>query len=488
MDQSKITSSPTLISPFPQITREFEGYVATFDGAVRTKAPIAGAYSAILWRLPNWDIVYAASFYDLDLTVNDSEYCGLNKVLDIALEHGVNDLILCGDSRIALHQVNGSLRCHKPSLAIRMNQAQNSVKKFNNVRTAHIIRKYNAPADYIASEALKLRKGRIITDEETIKNLQQLNTLPELLYQEADQNKIASIYTAWAVEESHDERETFTINNKNSRVLRSHTNASKITNARTNTRAESSEIAIQQERFSRISQLQDTEEWIKKLKLFNNGDFADLSKSEVKKCAKLSKIFVILDNNVLYYKPYSKNNDEIQLRIVVPIGLQKDILSAYHDELGAGCHQGISKTYSKIKKYYYWKGLYADVERYIVNCLDCQSGRGKPKYMGISPGNITATRPFQIVAMDFAIALPKKYSGNVALLLFCCLFTGFIILVPMAETTAEDVANVYLEYVYKRFGAQETIRHDRDPRFMSRVFKAFNRMMKQKQNHKMKIL
>ena len=164
------------------------------------------------------------------------------------------------------------------------------------------------------------------------------------------------------------------------------------------------------------------------------------------------------------------------------IGLQKDILFADHDEFGAGCHQGISKTYSKIKKYYYWKGLYADVERYIINCLDCQSGRGKPKYMGISPGNITATRPFQIVAMDFAIALPKTYSGNVALLLFCCLFTGFIILVPMAETTAEDVANVYLEYVYKRFGAQETIRHDRDPRFMSRVFKAFNRMMKQKQN------
>jgi ribonuclease HI len=138
---SRITSSPALISPFPQITRDFEGYVATFDGAVRTKAPIAGAYSAILWRLPNWDIVYAASFYDLDLTVNDSEYCGLIKVLDIALEHGVNDLILCGDSRIALHQVTGALRCHKPSLAIRMNQAQESVKKINNVRTAHIIRK-----------------------------------------------------------------------------------------------------------------------------------------------------------------------------------------------------------------------------------------------------------------------------------------------------------------------------------------------------------
>ena len=49
------------------------------------------------------------------------------------------------------------------------------------------------------------------------------------------------------------------------------------------------------------------------------------------------------------------------------------------------------------------------------------------------------------------------------------------------DTSAEEVANVYLEHIFKRFGAQEAVRHDRDPRFMSRVFKAFNRMMRQKQ-------
>ena len=485
---SKILSSPTLVSPFPQIPREYDGYVATFDGAVRTKAPIAGAYSAILWKLPNWDIVYAASFYEPDLTVNDSEYSGMNAVLNIALEHTVRDLILCGNSRIALHQLTGALRCHKPNLAIRLNQAQTSMEKFNVVRSAHVARKYNASADYIATEALRLRKGRVVTDEETLTNLKQLNTLHELLYQEYDQNRITvlkadvpSICSIWSPDNTPTKMDIYNVS-RSDRVLRSgRVIFSKIHSSGADSFNDNAITDVRTERFKRIAKLQDTEEWIKKLKLFNKGDFSNFSRADLKYCSKLSELFLVTDSNVLYYQSYSKSEDGNMVRIVVPLALQKDILAAYHDELGAGCHQGISKTYAKIKKYYYWKGLYADVERYVTNCLDCQSARGKPHYMGISPGNIVATRPFQVLAMDFAIALPKSYSGNVALLLFCCLFTGFIILVPMAETTAEDVANVYLEYVYKRFGAQEPIRHDRDPRFMSKVFRAFNRMMKQKQ-------
>jgi hypothetical protein len=51
----------------------------------------------------------------------------------------------------------------------------------------------------------------------------------------------------------------------------------------------------------------------------------------------------------------------------------------------------------------------------------------------------------------------------------------------MSSTTAPDVADAYLNYVFKRFGASEIVRHDRDPRFMSKVFKSFNRMMRQQQ-------
>jgi hypothetical protein len=44
---------------------------------------------------------------------------------------------------------------------------------------------------------------------------------------------------------------------------------------------------------------------------------------------------------------------------------------------------------------------------------------------------------------------------------------------PMSSTTAQDVADVYEEQVFRRFGASSLVRHDQDPKFMSEVFTRF---------------
>ena len=47
--------------------------VAGFDGSARVKRK-SGAYSTIIWKLPEWTIVVAASEFTPDLTVNKAEY------------------------------------------------------------------------------------------------------------------------------------------------------------------------------------------------------------------------------------------------------------------------------------------------------------------------------------------------------------------------------------------------------------------------------
>ncbi|GMF45116.1 unnamed protein product [Phytophthora fragariaefolia] len=54
-----------------------------------------------------------------------------------------------------------------------------------------------------------------------------------------------------------------------------------------------------------------------------------------------------------------------------------------------------------------------------------------------------------------------------------CSFTGYVFAKAMSSTKAQDVAEVFEEYVFRRFGAPTMIRHDRDPRFMSETCKAF---------------
>ncbi|KAE8878744.1 hypothetical protein PF003_g37086 [Phytophthora fragariae] len=125
--------------------------------------------------------------------------------------------------------------------------------------------------------------------------------------------------------------------------------------------------------------------------------------------------------------------------------------------------------------------MYADVDRFVEECVDCASGKGRPPNPGPSPGNITPRRPFEAVSMDFVTHMPKSARGNTFLLLCQDIFSGNVMCQPMSSTTAQDVAEAYEERVFRRFGASSLIRHDQDPRFTSEVFTRFRELLGSRQ-------
>ncbi|GMF51361.1 unnamed protein product [Phytophthora fragariaefolia] len=100
---------------------------------------------------------------------------------------------------------------------------------------------------------------------------------------------------------------------------------------------------------------------------------------------------------------------------------------------------------------------------------------------GESPGNLQATYPLQIIAMDHIPSLPKSYKGNIELLIWIDLFTGYVVAKASASRTAQTIAENYEECVFRRFGASEVIRHDREPGFMADFFRSINTIVGQKQ-------
>ncbi|OWY92505.1 reverse transcriptase, partial [Phytophthora megakarya] len=86
-------------APIPTIGRDEELYVVSFDGSARVKRG-GGAYSAILWRLPDWRVVKARSGYAESLTVNEAEYHGLLLCLDLLEDLDPQRLVICGDSNL----------------------------------------------------------------------------------------------------------------------------------------------------------------------------------------------------------------------------------------------------------------------------------------------------------------------------------------------------------------------------------------------------
>ncbi|OWZ07964.1 hypothetical protein PHMEG_00019572 [Phytophthora megakarya] len=71
--------------------------------------------------------------------------------------------------------------------------------------------------------------------------------------------------------------------------------------------------------------------------------------------------------------------------------------------------------------------------------------KGKPVIRGESPGNLQATYPFQIIAMEHIPSLPRSHKGNTELLIWVDLFTGYVIAKASSSRSAQTVAESALK-------------------------------------------
>ena len=66
---------------------------------------------------------------------------------------------------------------------------------------------------------------------------------------------------------------------------------------------------------------------------------------------------------------YVLEGDNTYETTVVPRALTAQILKMAYDELG---HNVIHRTYTILKRLYYWKGLKPSIEKHIKMCYQCQ--------------------------------------------------------------------------------------------------------------------
>ena len=135
------------------------------------------------------------------------------------------------------------------------------------------------------------------------------------------------------------------------------------------------------------------------------------------------------------------------VRLMVPKLLQQDFLYHYHTSLEGG-HQGIGRTYQRIRSSFHWRRLYRSIQRYVEECVDCTTGTGKQVLRGESPGNVQATYSFQMIAIDQIPSLPRSFKGITELLLWVGLFSGYVIAKASSYRTAQTITESYEECVF----------------------------------------
>ena len=68
-------------------------------------------------------------------------------------------------------------------------------------------------------------------------------------------------------------------------------------------------------------------------------------------------------------KKYVYDNKQRFETTVTPRPLVRTLLRLGHDELG---HNGSARTYALLRRNYYWKGMKAEVTRYVKQCMLCR--------------------------------------------------------------------------------------------------------------------
>ncbi|KAF8761138.1 hypothetical protein RHS01_00189 [Rhizoctonia solani] len=162
-----------------------------------------------------------------------------------------------------------------------------------------------------------------------------------------------------------------------------------------------------------------------------------------------------------------------QGRIVVPdVGtLRTDLLQIFHDSPLAG-HPGRQRTLELISRNYYWPGIRADTYWHVDSCETCQRIR-KPKYAPIPPQPLELpTQPWQHVSYNMIVDLPKDGNNN-SILVIVDSFTKYVILVECSKKLkAPEVADLFLQHVWKRYGMPEKTVSDRGRVFNNQFLKA----------------
>ncbi|OWY96008.1 LOW QUALITY PROTEIN: reverse transcriptase, partial [Phytophthora megakarya] len=445
---------------------DYEGYVLSFDGAAKVSIRRRSC-GCILWELPGWQVVKAEGHILEGVTVNDAEYHGLILRLKLALKYDVEELVAVGDSRILVQHAQGLINCNQPNLQRRFMKISGRIL----FKLIHVKREFNQAADYLTSKTLVLGESWDLDDPDEIVHLRLVSRITEKIMKPSE---VLSTPVTDAVRS--DQVELGTCNSK-AEIPESLATAAEALLVMTRSRTEPGENQGSSRRG-----LGDpaNEEGPKRGRARSSTEPG----KEVKKVAKISDQFVLDLRDVLYRlstpTPERPRNKQSELRLVVPDTLRADMLHYSHEDFGGG-HQGINRTFERLRSEFYWIGMYADVQKFVRDCVDCASAKGRPPVLGPSPGNIEPKYPFEVVSMDFVTELPESDRGNTYLFLFQDQFSGYVMCKPMRNTEAQDVAEAYEECVFRRFGASLMIRHDQDPRFMSKVLARFRDMLKRKQ-------
>jgi len=174
-----------------------------------------------------------------------------------------------------------------------------------------------------------------------------------------------------------------------------------------------------------------------------------------------------------------KVEEDLVLKVYVPKNeeLRAELIQLHHDVPVAG-HGGRWKTVELVMRNYWWPGVTRDVGKYVEGCDSCQRMKNRTEEpAGKLKLSEVPKKPWSHLTVDFITKLPVV-AGRDAVLVVCDRLSKMTYFVAMTEgTSAEGLARLFRDNVWKLHGLPESVVLDRGPQFVAELTKELNRML-----------
>ncbi|KAH0608780.1 uncharacterized protein H6S33_001008 [Morchella sextelata] len=182
----------------------------------------------------------------------------------------------------------------------------------------------------------------------------------------------------------------------------------------------------------------------------------------------------ILDmRNKAYMYPTTTLSSSESSNFTMTLPLPDTLDAKKHSNSSVETTTGREKTFELISRDYYWPLMRNYIARYVRNCHTCQ--RSKPNThgkLGVLRPLPIPEQPWQEVSMDFVTGLLVSEGYDAIIVVVDRLTKMRHLLSCNTTVNSEDIAQLYLRYIWKLYGLPTHVTSDRGTQFTAKFWRA----------------